>query len=35
MNERNNALGQPIGFDVPGWTARPHPPGSRSARLPA
>src|SRR5689334_4786158 len=21
-----NALGQPIGYDVPGWTARPRPP---------
>lgn len=30
MNERReptvNALGQPIGFPVPGWTARPRPP---------
>jgi predicted permease/RimJ/RimL family protein N-acetyltransferase len=26
MNNRTNELGQPIGFDVPGWTARPRPP---------
>ena len=26
MNDRLNDLGQPIGFDVPGWTARPRPP---------
>ena len=26
MNERRNELGQPIGFAVPEWTARPRPP---------
>lgn len=26
MNERVNELGQPIGFPVPGWSARPRPP---------
>ena len=26
MSERRNALGQPIGFAVPDWTARPRPP---------
>jgi RimJ/RimL family protein N-acetyltransferase len=26
MTEHRNALGQPIGFPVPGWTARPRPP---------
>jgi RimJ/RimL family protein N-acetyltransferase len=26
MTEHKNALGQPIGFPVPGWTARPRPP---------
>jgi RimJ/RimL family protein N-acetyltransferase len=26
MNQRTNALGQPIGPEVPGWTARPRPP---------
>lgn len=26
MNDRTNDLGQPIGFAVPGWTARPLPP---------
>jgi len=26
MTEHRNQLGQPIGFPVPGWTARPHPP---------
>ena len=28
---RTNALGQPIGLDVPGWTARPAPPRTPSA----
>jgi RimJ/RimL family protein N-acetyltransferase len=26
MSEHRNELGQPIGFPVPGWTARPRPP---------
>src|SRR5690349_3137145 len=26
MSEHRNALGQPIGFPLPGWTARPRPP---------
>jgi hypothetical protein len=26
MNEHRNPLGQPIGFPVEGWTARPTPP---------
>ena len=26
MTEYHNALGQPIGFPVEGWTARPRPP---------
>jgi RimJ/RimL family protein N-acetyltransferase len=26
MSEHRNDLGQPIGFPVPGWTARPRPP---------
>ena len=26
METRTNALGQPIGFEVPGWTARGAPP---------
>ncbi|MEE4239700.1 MAG: GNAT family protein [Anderseniella sp.] len=26
MSERTNELGQPVGFPVPGWTARPRPP---------
>jgi RimJ/RimL family protein N-acetyltransferase len=26
MSEHRNSLGQPIGFPVPGWTARPRPP---------
>lgn len=26
MSEHRNRLGQPIGFPVPGWTARPRPP---------
>lgn len=26
MSEHRNGLGQPIGFPVPGWTARPRPP---------
>lgn len=26
MNEHRNALGQPIGFPLPDWTARPRPP---------
>lgn len=26
MSNRTNELGQPIGFEVPGWTARPRPP---------
>jgi RimJ/RimL family protein N-acetyltransferase len=26
MTEHKNALGQPIGFPVPGWSARPRPP---------
>ena len=26
MTERHNALGQPIGAELPGWTARPVPP---------
>ena len=28
MNECTNELGQPIGFDVAGWSARPRPPKS-------
>ena len=28
MSERTNDLGQPIGFDVPGWSARARPPRS-------
>src|SRR4051812_25294718 len=26
MSEQMNSLGQPIGFPVPGWSARPRPP---------
>ena len=26
MGEHKNHLGQPIGFPLPGWTARPRPP---------
>jgi len=26
VSDRTNALGLPIGFEVPGWTARPRPP---------
>ncbi len=26
MTEHHNALGHPVGFPVPGWTARPRPP---------
>jgi RimJ/RimL family protein N-acetyltransferase len=26
MSQRMNELGQPIGFEVAGWTPRPHPP---------
>ena len=26
MNQRTNKLGQPIGFEVAGWTSRPRPP---------
>jgi RimJ/RimL family protein N-acetyltransferase len=37
MTEHKNALGQPIGFPVPGWSARPRPPRTpmtgRHARL--
>lgn len=37
MSEHKNALGQPIGFPVPGWAARPRPPrtpmAGRYARL--
>ncbi len=28
MTDHQNALGQPIGFPLPGWTARPRPPRS-------
>lgn len=37
MTDHKNALGQPIGFPVPGWSARPRPPRTpmigRHARL--
>ncbi|MGE0718871.1 MAG: GNAT family N-acetyltransferase [Alphaproteobacteria bacterium] len=26
MSDHRNALGQPVGFPLPGWTARPRPP---------
>jgi RimJ/RimL family protein N-acetyltransferase len=39
MSQRTNRLGQPIGEEVPGWTARPRPPrttlSGRSCRLEA